>query len=97
MNTTSPALQARRDKAAQYAQQVIVVNEDWRIVRADAYNWEVRYKGQFKGYYGRLMAAFQALPAKMLDATVRGTLEQILEQHAAVQRDIDTALKLNLV
>jgi len=88
--------QARKARRAQYDAQTIVIDPNWRILRTDCYNWEIQYKGRFYGFYGRLLNAFQALPAKMLDEEVRGPLEAIKAQQEAINSRIATALKLKL-
>jgi hypothetical protein len=97
MNTASrKSIAARKAQAVQFAAQTIVIDDDWRIVRADRLNWEVQYKGAFYGYYGRLLNAFQALPAKMLDAGAKDSLQRIQECQTAINERIATALKLKL-
>jgi hypothetical protein len=97
MNTAChKSIAAKKAQAAQFAAQTIVIDDDWRIVRADRLNWEVQFKGQFHGYFGCLLSAFQALPAKMLDAEAKDSLQRIQEQARAINERIATALKFKL-
>jgi hypothetical protein len=87
---------AQKAQAAQFAAQVIVIDPNWRIRRMDRWNWEIQYKGRFYGYYGRLLNALQALPAKMLDAEVLTSLATITDRQQAINSQIATALKFKL-
>ena len=87
---------AKAAKSAGFASQVVTINDDWKIVRADENNWEVRHKGKFNGYFGTLTAAFKAIPAKMLDEQAKGSLNQVLEGQKAIVATIETALKFKL-
>jgi len=90
------SLAAKKAQTEQFAAQTIVIDSDWRIVRADRMNWEVQFKGQFNGYYGCLLNAFQALPGKMLDHEAKGALRDIQEQVKSCNERITTALKFKL-
>lgn len=87
---------ARAIRAAALKTQVVMVDDDWRIVRFNEQNWMVQHEGQFSGYYGHLLDALQALPAKMLDPKAAGTLDQILELNRSIQARIEATLKLKL-
>lgn len=87
---------AQKAQAAHFAAQVIVIDPNWCIRRADRYNWEIQHQGRFYGYYGRLLNALQALPLKMLDAEVLTSLATITDRQEAISRQIATALKFKL-
>jgi hypothetical protein len=72
--------------------QTVTINEDWKILRADPLNWEIRYKGKPNGYFGTVSAALRALPAKMLNETARGTLSDVLRSVEGIQAVIDKAI-----
>ena len=77
---------------AAFASQTVTVDQNWKIVRADEKNWEVQYKGQFWGYFGSLVSAFKALPAKMLTQEAKGGIDELLAVHNDIIRRIDNAL-----
>jgi hypothetical protein len=86
----------KKAKASRLAAQIIEVDLNWRIVRTDPRNWEIRYRGTFHGYYGTLLAAFQALPGSMLDVEAKGTLDDVWRCQGAILDRITTALKFKL-
>lgn len=90
------AHQARAVRKSALKTQVVTVDPHWRIVRFDEFNWQIQYKGEFKGYYSHLLDALKALPTKMLDTQAQGTLEQVLELNRTLQARIETALKMKL-
>lgn len=72
--------------------QTITVDENWRILRSDPLNWEIQYKGNFKGYFGTVSAALAAIPAKMLNEEARGSLSDVLRSTEAIYAVIDKAI-----
>jgi|ERR1035437_1712980 hypothetical protein len=101
MKTLSPEHKAkmmagRSATKTQFAEQVISVDENWQIRRADAYNWEIRHKikgkWEFVGFYGKLDAAFMALPAHLLGSEASGALQQVLESQKAIRLRITQSL-----
>ena len=96
---TKPATDYAKIKAtkahnrAKFADQTIVINQHWKIVRADEYNWEVRHKGKFYGFYGKLLHAFMALEGKMLGAEAKDSLAACISIHRGVVAKIEMALK----
>ena len=72
----------RKANADKFENQVITVDENWQILRADQWNWEIRQKVSekwvFKGYYGKLNSALMALPAHMLGEQAKDSLEHCL-------------------
>lgn len=96
MNAAShKGLAARKVQSEQFAAQTIPIDSDWRIVRVDRLNWEIQFKGNFYGYYSRLINAFKALPAKMLDAEAKNSLGRIVVNQEAINERVAEALKLN--
>jgi hypothetical protein len=79
-------------KAEQFKSQTIRIDDNWRIIRADALNWEIQYKGRFCGYFGDLFNAFKALPGKMLKESAKGTLADVLERQRGILARIERAL-----
>lgn len=92
MTTQEKANATKQAIAAQYAAQTIVIDDQWRIVRSDFYNWEIQHKGRFFGYYGRLTDAFRALPKKMVSEAAAGTLQEILALERATCQLVEKAL-----
>lgn len=86
------ALETKKAKTAQFASQTIKVDDNWKIVRADELNWEVQFKGKFKGYFGRLIDAFRALPAKMLGEEAQGTVADLTGLQKAINEHVENAL-----
>ena len=72
----------RKANADKFDKQVISVDENWQIRRADQWNWEIRQKVSekwvFKGYYGKLNSALMALPAHMIGEQAKDSLEHCL-------------------
>lgn len=89
---TQKAKQTRADKSAKYAEQTVTIDHEWKIVRADELNWEIQFKGRFQGFYGTIVAALEALPAKMLGEVAKGSLNEVRRSVRAIQETIDNAL-----
>ena len=86
----------KKARAARLASQTITIDPNWRIIRFDPWNWQIQHHTKFCGYYGTLLAAFQALPAAMLEAEAKNTLADVLECQRAINERIAIALKLKL-
>ena len=71
-------------KTEQFKSQTVLIDDNWRIIRADSLNWEIQYKGKFYGYFGDLCNAFRALPSKMLKESAKGTLADVLERRSEI-------------
>lgn len=80
-------------RKAEFAAQVIKIDDDWRIIRADEYNWEIQRKLKFYGFYGCLTRAFEAVAGKMLDSEAKDSLQAALESHRAIILRVAMALK----
>jgi len=80
-------------KRADYARQTLRIDGEWVIKRMDQYNWEIRHKGKFYGYYGSLLRAFEALDGKILDIEAVGTLAEIKQQHKDIVARVRDALR----
>lgn len=72
--------------------QTIVIDENWRIIRADELNWEVQYQEKFDGYFGSLKNAFNGLIKKMLSESAKKDLAQVLEVIKAIETKIEAKL-----
>jgi hypothetical protein len=81
-------------KAAEFKEQDIRIDDNWRVFRADQLNWELRYKGRFAGYYGSLVSAFKALPDKMLGSAAKNSLVKLIETQNAIGESIEEAFSL---
>lgn len=94
MNTERAAkiAQTKLANAAAIASQTITIDTHWKIQRVDERNWEVQYKGKFRGFYGDLASALRNLPAKMLSEEASGTLADVLRCHKAIVERLETAL-----
>jgi hypothetical protein len=90
------ALDTKKAKKEQFAAQTIRVDDDWQIVRADEINWEVQFKGKFRGFFGSLPNAFDSLPAKMLGEQAQGDVAAVLGSQKAIQETIRKALSIKL-
>jgi hypothetical protein len=84
----------REANAKRWAEQTITVDENWRIVRADDYNWEIQFHRKFYGYYGNLLHAFQALPAKMLGEAAKSSLATLIDTQKGICETIEKTLRL---
>lgn len=82
---------AKAAKAAARAEQIIEINEEWRIVRADEWNWEIKFKGKSKGYYGRLRHAFEALADKMIDQKPCNSVALVLNELKGIREVVEAA------
>lgn len=82
----------REAKREAMASQTVTIDKHWRILRADPMNWEIQYKGKFQGYYGTIVAALKALPAKMLDEEAKGTLNDLLRYAEGIRTTIERAI-----
>ena len=98
MNAATKAkIQAsRQSRAAEFAAQIIKVDENWIVQRADEFNLEIVHRRsgrwQFYGYFGTLISAFNALPAKMLGEEAKISLNQVIESQKAINERIAMAL-----
>lgn len=90
MDRKQKAAATRQKKKAAQDQQVIVINDKWKIVRLDELNWAVVFSGKHPitgerqdakqpWVYGKLIDALLALPHKMLDEGQKKTLADILK------------------
>ena len=81
---------------ARFASQVILIDENWQIRRADQWNWETRQKvngtWRFVGFYGRLPAALMALPAHALGVEAQNSLAACIDVLNAIKYSIQAAL-----
>lgn len=82
----------------QFESQTIPIDDNWQIVRADEYNWEIQRliegKWQFQGYYGNLLHAFTALPARLLGEAAKTSLSLIHGSQKAINERIERAANL---
>jgi hypothetical protein len=92
MNRAQKISATKAAKAAEFKNQAIQIDDNWRVIRADELNWELRFKGQFAGYYGTIADAFKALPAKMLSAAAKNSIADVLQCQAAIIKSIEKAL-----
>lgn len=72
--------------------QTVTVDQHWKILRTDPLNWELRYKGKFKGYYGTITDAIRALPSKMLDEVAKNDLAEVLRSLQGIEETIERAI-----
>jgi hypothetical protein len=81
---------------ARFASQVISIDENWQIRRADQWNWEIRQKvngnWRFIGFYGKLNAALMALPAHMLGQDAQNSLAACIDCLNSIKYSIQSAL-----
>lgn len=88
--------EGRAKAAAQYARQVIKIDDNWIVRRIDELNWGIEriIKGKpvFQGYYGTIIAAFKALPAKILSDEAKTSLACVMECQKAINDRIESAL-----
>ena len=84
-------------KRERFARQVIDLDERWQIRRADKLNWELRFKGKRQGFYGTLLGAFQALPAKMLQEEASGTLVEVTRTLRGIVEKVESAFTPSLI
>lgn len=91
--TTMDKIQkSKAAKAERFATQTIPIDQDWEIVRADELNWEIRHKGKFRGYYGTIASAFQALQGKMIGAEAKNSITEVLRSQRAISERIEDAI-----
>lgn len=95
MNPTrsQKALETKLAKSAAYDAQTITADRHWKIHRVDERNWELRFKGDFKGFFGDLPSALRSLPSKMLSEEASGTIADVLRCHRAIVVKIEEAFK----
>ena len=90
------AAKIKASKAAKrqaFGAQTIEIGQDWRIIRADEFNWEIQHKGKFKGFYGKLPDALHALPASMLGEAAKNSLAEVVRGQKAIQATIEAAVQ----
>lgn len=83
---------AKAAKRSQFAEQTIVIDDQWQIIRSDELNWELQFQGKFKGYYGSIAGALKALPVKSLGEQVNNSLADLQRTLIAICENIDKAL-----
>jgi hemolysin activation/secretion protein len=86
MSATCAAKRNRREG------QTIVIDENWRIVRADELNWEVQFNGKFNGYSGSLKNAFNGLLKKMISDSARKDVAEVLKRIEEIEKKIEAKL-----
>ena len=84
---------AKHAQQERFAGQVIKIDNTWTVRRFDEKNWTVEKNGEFDGYYGSLVAAFSALPAKMLSEEAQSSLQLIYDNLKGIKLKITDALK----
>jgi hypothetical protein len=72
--------------------QTIVIDKNWRIVRADDLNWEVQFKEKFYGYFGSLKNAFNGLLKKMISDSARKDIAEVLKKIKEIEEKIEAKL-----
>jgi hypothetical protein len=92
MTRSEKMQETKARKAAEYDAQTVRIDENWKIIRVDELNWEIQFKGKFKGYYPTISSALKALPAKMLSETARNSLADVLRSQDAIVELIQRAL-----
>ena len=85
------AMETKRQNKEAHAEQKVTIDENWTIQRVDPLNWEIRYKDKFNGFYGTIVSALNALPAKMLSEEAKGTLKDVQTQQKAILERIEMA------
>lgn len=84
--------EGRAKARTSFAGQVVKVDEHWTVRRADELNWMVEYKGKFHGFYGTILSAFKALPAKMVSEEAKTSLANVMECQKAINERIERSL-----
>lgn len=82
---------ANAAKSASFKDQIITIDENWRIIRFDERNWQVEYKGRPMGFHGSSINALKALPGKMLSESSRGSLYAVYRTAQAIVEKIEKA------
>ncbi len=90
--TKGQKIQETRAKKAEARKSQSVTIGNWTIERFDDLNWTIKFKGNFKGYYGTLESALLALPRKMLDETSFNSLSDIHRNLRAIRDCIHDSL-----
>jgi hypothetical protein len=93
--STSRSLKIQAAKAASKARhnsQAITIGKNWKVLRADAMNWMIQYKGEFYGYYGKLSHALNDLPVKMLGEEAKNSLQEVQRSLQAIHETIKKAI-----
>jgi len=86
MSATCAAKRNKRES------QTIIIDENWRIVRADELNWEVQFNEKFYGYFGSLKNAFNGLLKKMISDSARIDLQECLKAIKEIEEKIEVKL-----
>jgi hypothetical protein len=79
-------------KKTQRESQTIIIDENWRIVRADDLNWEVQFNEKFDGYYGSIKNAFNGLLRKMISDSARKDVAEVLKRLDEIEKKIEASL-----
>ena len=72
--------------------QTIIIDENWRIVRADELNWEVQFNEKFYGYFGSLKNSFNGLLKKMISDSARKDVTEVLKRIDEIEKKIEAKL-----
>lgn len=72
--------------------QTIIIDENWRIVRADELNWEVQFNEKFYGYFSSLKNAFNGLLKKMISDSARKDVAEVLKRIDEIEKKIEAKL-----
>ena len=87
-------------KKAEREAQRIVVDDHWRIVRADEFNWvieqqvttEAGTKWKNMGYYAEMAHALRALPHKILSAEAKNSLAEVWGSLRGISERVERAI-----
>lgn len=91
--TQAKAQATREAKRLAFGQQTITIDADWKIRRFDQWNWEIRHKGRFYGYYGRVLDALRALYGKVVAGGANKSLLDVLNEQNRAYTMIEDAIK----
>lgn len=96
MKKGNPA-KTKETKAAnreRFDAQTIKIDEQWRIVRVDEYNWQVQRNEKpwpHVNYYGTLFSAMKALPATMLHLEAKNSVAEVRRLTIGIADKIEAA------
>jgi hypothetical protein len=90
------ALATKKARKQEFAAQTIRIDNEWKIVRIDALNWQIRKNGKCpnnrENFYGTIIGAFYALPVKMLSEQAQEDVVRVRQAFESLCLTIEGAI-----
>lgn len=92
--TRKKAKESREAQTKFFASQIIKLNDNWKIIRDDEWNWAIIRKGheKYPWFYGKLSDALLSLPHKILDEKQIKDIKDVNRALDEIKQSIDSLM-----